>query len=160
MNTNILVTDKQTLQNDSWDIHTLSPVISQHFHFVNFCQLTAIISCQYAKLMSTTSPITSGTTRSRKFTTTNNNSDRLTAFDPPKRSYYYKHKERSACIGTDRLMLAAAACCDMGWISAQRGVLCDWSVSKDWKHVLTQKVVTCLQCFDAVGWVAGRASGL
>ena len=21
-------------------------------------------------------------------------------------------------------------CCDMGWISAQRGVLCDWSVSK------------------------------
>ena len=34
---------------------------------------------------------------------------------------------RSACY-TDMLRLAAAACCDMGWISAQRGVLCDWSV--------------------------------
>jgi len=37
---------------------------------------------------------------------------------------------RSACIDTDMLRLAAAACCDMGWISAHRGVLCDWSVSK------------------------------
>ena len=32
---------------------------------------------------------------------------------------------RSACIDTDMLRLAAAACCDMGWISAQRCVLCD-----------------------------------
>ena len=37
---------------------------------------------------------------------------------------------RSACIDTDVLRLAAAVCCDMGWISSQRGVLCDWSVSK------------------------------
>jgi len=37
---------------------------------------------------------------------------------------------RSACIDMDVLRLAAVACCDMGWISAQRGVLCDWSVSK------------------------------
>jgi len=35
---------------------------------------------------------------------------------------------RSTCIDTGILRLAAAACCDMGWISAQRGVLCDWSV--------------------------------
>jgi len=37
---------------------------------------------------------------------------------------------RSACIDMDMLGLAAAACCDMGWISAQRGVLCDRTVSK------------------------------
>jgi len=37
---------------------------------------------------------------------------------------------RSACIHMDVLRLVAAACCDMGWISAQRGVLCDCSVSK------------------------------
>ena len=36
----------------------------------------------------------------------------------------------SACNNTDMLRLAAAACCDMGWIPAQRGVPCDWSVSK------------------------------
>ena len=35
---------------------------------------------------------------------------------------------RSTCI--DMLRLVAAACCDMGWISAERGVLCNWSVSK------------------------------
>jgi len=51
---------------------------------------------------------------------------------------YYLHNasgaryRRSACIDVDMLRLAAAACCDMGWISAQRGVglLCDWSVLK------------------------------
>ena len=33
---------------------------------------------------------------------------------------------RNACIDTDMSRLAAtAACCDMGWISAQRGVLCE-----------------------------------
>jgi len=37
---------------------------------------------------------------------------------------------RSACTYMGMLRLAAAACCDTGWISAQRGVLCDWSVSK------------------------------
>ena len=37
---------------------------------------------------------------------------------------------RSACIDMDVLRLAAVACCDMGWISAQRGVLCDWSCQK------------------------------
>jgi len=37
---------------------------------------------------------------------------------------------RSACIDMDMLRLVAAACCDMDWISAQRGVLYDWSVSK------------------------------
>jgi len=40
------------------------------------------------------------------------------------------HRRRSACIDTDLLQLATAACCNVGWISAQRGVLCDWSVSK------------------------------
>jgi len=47
--------------------------------------------------------------------------------------------KRSTCIDTDMLRLAAAACCDMGWISAQRGihVLCDWSVLK--------KVETCIK---------------
>jgi len=33
----------------------------------------------------------------------------------------------------DMLRLAAVACCDMGWISAQRGVIRDWSVSKKTK---------------------------
>ena len=37
---------------------------------------------------------------------------------------------RSTCIDMDILRLARAVCCDVGWISAQRGVLCDWSVSK------------------------------
>ena len=37
---------------------------------------------------------------------------------------------------------AAAACWEVGWISAQRSVLCDWTVStKDWKYVFMQKVV-------------------
>jgi len=48
---------------------------------------------------------------------------------------YYLHNasgaryRRSACTDVDMLRLAAAACCDMGWISAQRcvGLLCDWS---------------------------------
>jgi len=62
-------------------------------------------------------------------------------------AYYYMHSpstasgarySRSAYIDMDTLRLAAAACCNKGWISAQRGVLCDWSVSKkNWKHVLT-----------------------
>ena len=56
---------------------------------------------------------------------------------------------RSACIDMDILRLAAVACCDMGWISAQRGVLRDWTVSKkDWKHVLMQNVVTLNTCCD------------
>ena len=38
--------------------------------------------------------------------------------------------KRRACIDNDMLRLAAAACCDMGWILAQRDVMCDWSVSK------------------------------
>ena len=54
-------------------------------------------------------------------------------------AYYYMHSpstasgaryRRSAYIDMDTLRLAAAACCNQGWISAQRGVLCDWSVSK------------------------------
>jgi len=40
------------------------------------------------------------------------------------------HATREACTDTEMLRLAAAACCDMGWILAQRGVLCDWTVSK------------------------------
>ena len=140
---------------------------------------------------------------------------------------------RSACIDMDTLWLAAAVCCDLGWISAQRSVLCDWSVSKKtgstyyhrrwsllawqsschtsqpvlfrttddnpqlallrasdaWKNATNlqsdEKVLQftsecgdifrcgwasglqfcfllryCLQCSDAVGLVAGRASGL
>ena len=53
---------------------------------------------------------------------------------------------RSACIDTDMLRFAAAACCDMGWISAQRDVLCDWSVSKMQKMVILNTCcnVTCL----------------
>jgi len=54
-------------------------------------------------------------------------------------TYYYlnspstaskAHYRRSACIDMDTLRLAAAACCDKGCISAQRGVLCNWSVTK------------------------------
>jgi len=44
--------------------------------------------------------------------------------------------------------VAAAACCDMGWISAQRGVLI--SAEKDRKHVLMQKVVTLNSCSGSV----------
>jgi len=32
---------------------------------------------------------------------------------------------KSACTDRDMLTLVAAVCCDMGWIPAQRGVLCD-----------------------------------
>ena len=60
------------------------------------------------------------------------------------------HYRWNAYIDTDMLRIAAAACCDMGWISAQRGVLCDWSVSKDWKHVLIQKMVTLNTCYDII----------
>jgi len=35
------------------------------------------------------------------------------------------HYRKSACIDMDMLRLVAAACCDMGLISAQRGVLGD-----------------------------------
>ena len=37
---------------------------------------------------------------------------------------------RSACIDMDVLWLVAVACCDIDWISVQRGVLWDRSVSK------------------------------
>jgi len=37
---------------------------------------------------------------------------------------------RSACIDVDVLRLVAADCCDVGWISAQHGVLHDRTVSK------------------------------
>ena len=57
---------------------------------------------------------------------------------------------RSACIDIDVLRLAAAVCCDMGWISAQRGVLRDWTVSKKTGSVLMQKVVTVNTCCDIV----------
>jgi len=45
---------------------------------------------------------------------------------------YYLHSPStaSACTDKDMLWLATEACCNMGWMSAQRGVLCDWSVSK------------------------------
>jgi len=63
---------------------------------------------------------------------------------PPKQktwlcTCYYLHSpstasgalyRRSACIDMDVLRLAAAACWDKGWISAQHGVLRDWTVSK------------------------------
>jgi len=35
------------------------------------------------------------------------------------------HYRRSMYVDMDMLRLSAAACCDMGLISAQRGVLCD-----------------------------------
>jgi len=53
-------------------------------------------------------------------------------------AFYYLHSpntasearyRRSACTDTDVLRLAAAACCDVGWISTQRGILRDWTVS-------------------------------
>ena len=50
--------------------------------------------------------------------------------------------------GADMLRPVAAACCDMGWISAQRGTLWLTSVKKDWKRVLMQKVVTLNTCCD------------
>jgi len=40
------------------------------------------------------------------------------------------HYRRNACIDMDVLRLAAVVWCDMGWISAQHGVLCNWLVSK------------------------------
>ena len=42
---------------------------------------------------------------------------------------------RSTCIDVDVLRLQAAAFCDMGWISAQHGVLCDWSVLKKTRSI-------------------------
>jgi len=73
-------------------------------------------------------------------------------------AFYYLHSlntasgaryRRRVCIDMDKLRLAAAACCVMGWISAQRCVLCYWyfSVEKD-NHVLMQKVVTLNSCCD------------
>jgi len=45
--------------------------------------------------------------------------------------------------------VAEAYCCNMGWILAQRGGRCSWSVAKkDWKHVSVQKVVTLNICCD------------
>ena len=52
---------------------------------------------------------------------------------------------RSACTDTDELRLVAAACCTMGWISALRGVLCDWSVS-------TKKTGSIYQCKRWLLW--------
>ena len=44
-----------------------------------------------------------------------------------------------------------ASCCDVDWISAQRGALCSWSVAKkDWKHVSVHKVVTLNICCNVV----------
>ena len=70
---------------------------------------------------------------------------------------YYMHSpstasgasyKRSACIDMDVLRLAAAACCDMGWISAQMVYYATDQCRKDRKHVLTQKVVTLNNCCD------------
>jgi len=72
-------------------------------------------------------------------------------------AFYYLHSpstasgacyRRSASIDTDVLRLATAACCDMGWISAQRGVLRDRTVSKKTGSVLMQKVVTLNTCYN------------
>jgi len=46
---------------------------------------------------------------------------------------------RSACIDIDVLRLAAVACCDVGWILAQRGVLRDWTVSKKLEAWITEE---------------------
>jgi len=54
----------------------------------------------------------------------------------------------SVCIDVDMLRLAVVACCNMGWISAQHSVLCNRSVSIDWKHVLMQNTVTLNTCCD------------
>jgi len=49
----------------------------------------------------------------------------------------------------DMLRLVVAACCDMGWISTERGVLCDRSVSKNTVSIiLMHKVVTLNTCCD------------
>jgi len=45
--------------------------------------------------------------------------------DIQKKSFF-----KGTCIDTDMLRLAVATFCDMGWLSAQRGVLRDWPVSK------------------------------
>jgi len=59
------------------------------------------------------------------------------------------HYRRSACNDMDMLRLAVAACCDMGWISTERGVLCDRSVSKNTVSIiLMHKVVTLNTCCD------------
>ena len=39
-----------------------------------------------------------------------------------------------------------ASCCNMGWISAEPGGRCSLSVTKDWKHVSVQRVVTLNIC--------------
>ena len=41
----------------------------------------------------------------------------------------------------------SAACWDIGWISADHGGWCSWSVTReDWRHVSMQKVVTLNTC--------------
>jgi len=66
----------------------------------------------------------------------------------PSTTYGARYRGSSTCIDTDVLRLAAVACCDMGWISAQHGTMRLISVEKDWKHVPMQKVVTLNTCCD------------
>ena len=64
-------------------------------------------------------------------------------------TYYYLHSpstasgacyRRSSCIDMDMFRLAALACCDKGWILAQRGVLCDWSVLKKTGSIINTEI--------------------
>ena len=57
---------------------------------------------------------------------------------------------RSACIDVDMLRLAAAACCDgLNFSTAWcRPTMRQISVEKEWKHVLSQKVVSLNTCCD------------
>jgi len=38
--------------------------------------------------------------------------------------------------------------------------LVEWNQSTEMNFLITYFMFQCLQCFDAVGWVAGRASSL
>ena len=52
--------------------------------------------------------------------------------------------------------------CQLTQVVQKKGLLDGFSVI-DWQHFILVNLVIlliCLQCFDAVGWVAGRASGL
>jgi len=70
-------------------------------------------------------------------------------------------RQMSTKAASKRWPLAIFSILDPGSVNALVTARGDWIKNLMWSIYSTaSNIAQCLQCFDAVGWVAGRASGL
>jgi len=66
----------------------------------------------------------------------------------------------SKCFDVKVGMLQGSALNPLLFVIVTETISSEFRVTLPWKLLYANELVVCLQCFDAVGWAAGRASSL